>query len=144
MEKWKNMMYTIITYTKEENAMVKLQTKGKVLVLAVVFAAIAAAGCVIERLEKDMFITETVATEDRLFGNSENSGGGVQPDGKIDINAASEEELSSLYGIGEKLAQRIVRYREENGPYEVIEDIMKVPGIDEGKYNGLKDDICVR
>ena len=48
---------------------------------------------------------------------------------KININKASLEELTRLKHIGPKKAERIVKYREENGPFERIEDIVRVKGI---------------
>ena len=63
--------------------------------------------------------------------------------GKVNINTADEEELSTLSGIGEKTAEKIIRYREEHGPFMTTEDIMNVPGIGESKYALIKDGICV-
>ncbi len=48
---------------------------------------------------------------------------------KININTATHKELMQLKGIGEALAYRIVEYREENGPFEKVEDITKIKGI---------------
>ena len=48
---------------------------------------------------------------------------------KININTATIEELTQLKGVGEKLAAKIVDYRTQNGPFKMVEDIMKVPGI---------------
>lgn len=62
---------------------------------------------------------------------------------KININEADINELDKLYGIGEKIAGRIVEYRTKNGKFEVIQDIMKVSGIGEATFNEIKDYICV-
>jgi competence protein ComEA len=62
----------------------------------------------------------------------------------ININAADAWLLEVLPGIGETLAQRIVDYRAEHGPFESIDDIKKVEGIHETTYEKLKDKITVR
>ena len=48
---------------------------------------------------------------------------------KININQASVEEISLLKNVGPKYAERIVQYREQNGPFKSPEDLMKVQGI---------------
>lgn len=62
----------------------------------------------------------------------------------ININTASQTELESLPGIGPTLAQRIIEYRKENGPFQRIEDIMEVQGIGEATFERIKDHITVR
>ena len=61
----------------------------------------------------------------------------------IDINIASAEELESLPGIGPTTAQKIIEYREQNGPFLNIEDIINVSGIGPGTYERIKDLITV-
>lgn len=61
----------------------------------------------------------------------------------ININIASVEELDSLPGIGPSLAQRIIEYREQNGPFINAEDIVNVPGIGPGNYERFRDQITV-
>ena len=63
--------------------------------------------------------------------------------GKVNINKADEKELMTLTGIGESRAADIIRYREENGGFQTVEDIMKVPGIKEGAFEKIKDNISV-
>lgn len=62
---------------------------------------------------------------------------------KININKASIEELQSLTGIGKSKAESIIKYREENGDFENIEDIMNVSGIGESAYSKIKDNITI-
>ena len=61
----------------------------------------------------------------------------------ININTADQAALDSLPGIGPALAQRIIQYREKNGPYKVPEDIKNVSGIGEKRFENLKDLITV-
>lgn len=61
--------------------------------------------------------------------------------GLVNINTAGAEALCTLPGIGESRARDILRYREENGPFENCEDIMKVPGIKASVYGKIKDKI---
>ena len=68
---------------------------------------------------------------------------GSSAGGKVNINTASREELKTLNGIGDTRAGSIVMYRESNGLFGSIEDLMKVEGIKEGVFNKLKDDITV-
>lgn len=132
-------VYYNYTY-KRGTEMIVLNKKAKIITAAVLFAMITAGGLLIERMEKDAFIVETVATEDAV---SYIEKGAADIAGKININDADAETLSELYGIGEQLGYRIVDYREKNGRYETIEEIMKVPGISEGKFEDIKDDITV-
>ncbi len=64
-------------------------------------------------------------------------------DGRININTASKEMLMELPGIGESKAESILSFREENGNFGSVEDIMNVPGIKEALYNKIKDYIRV-
>lgn len=58
---------------------------------------------------------------------------------KTDINTAPAEELDELPGVGETLAQNIIAYREANGGFESIEEIMLVDGIGESLFAGMRD-----
>jgi competence protein ComEA len=63
--------------------------------------------------------------------------------GKININTATAEELDALPGIGPSFAQRIIEYRETNGAFKSIEDIVLVRGIGEATLAKIKDLITV-
>jgi competence protein ComEA len=72
---------------------------------------------------------------------SQTNGPMSSDDGGIDLNSAGATELESLPGVGPVLAQRIVTYREERGPFVVIEDLLDVPGIGEAKLSQMRDSI---
>ena len=61
----------------------------------------------------------------------------------VDINTASLEQLDTLPDIGPITAQDIIDYRNANGPFAKIEDIMDVPGIGQAKFDTIKDLITV-
>lgn len=62
---------------------------------------------------------------------------------KVNINTATQTQLETLPGIGPSTAQKVINYRKENGKYKTIEDIKKVSGIGESKYNKIKELIKV-
>lgn len=62
---------------------------------------------------------------------------------KININIATQNELETLPGIGSSTAIKIINYRKENGKFKNIDEIKKVKGIGESKYNKIKDLIKV-
>lgn len=64
-------------------------------------------------------------------------------DGRVAINRATASELESLPGIGPVLAERIVAYRDEHGPFSAVEDLLSVSGIGERKLDSLRDYIRV-
>ena len=64
-------------------------------------------------------------------------------DGKININLASQSELTDLPGIGSVLAARIVDYRRQHGNFQRIEDLRNVSGIGEKRYETIQDKITV-
>lgn len=82
-------------------------------------------------------ISEGKSAEGGAFSASENIG-------LVNINTADKAGLMTLPGIGESRADSIIAYRQENGGFAEIEDIMQVSGIKEGAYQKLKDKICVR
>ncbi len=73
-----------------------------------------------------------------MTGNRDSGGSTL-----ININRASLTELTGINGIGESRAQAIITYREEKGAFSRIEDIKKVPGIKDGLFNKIRDQITV-
>jgi competence protein ComEA len=65
------------------------------------------------------------------------------PTAVVNINTASVRELETLPGIGAKTAERIVDYRQKNGPFKKIEELMNVQGIGEKSFLKLKAQLTV-
>lgn len=104
----------------------------------------------------------TILTEDHLVQNpsaqdvpsdvvqtgdsksSSTSNDVLETQGLVDLNTATLEELMTLKGIGETRAKAILEYREKHGPFTKKEDIMQIPGIKEGIYKKLQNQIAVR
>jgi competence protein ComEA len=63
---------------------------------------------------------------------------------KVNINTASTKELQKLDGVGRAVAERIVHYREEHGPFKRSEDLRKVEGIGAGLWERNRDRIVVK
>ena len=63
--------------------------------------------------------------------------------GTININTASADELVTLPGIGAKTAERILDYRQKNGPFKKVEELMNVRGVGEKNFLKLKDHLTV-
>ena len=72
-----------------------------------------------------------------------NTTGGLESKGKTNINTASETELDTLPGIGPTTARAIISFRQGNGPFREIEEIMNVPGIKQSRFDAIKDSITV-
>lgn len=70
-------------------------------------------------------------------------GGEGENAGPLDINAATATQLDTLPGIGPSTAAAVVAYREKNGPFQKTEDLMKVSGIKQSRYDAIKDLVCV-
>lgn len=62
----------------------------------------------------------------------------------VNINTANPEQLDGLPGIGPALAQRIIEYRDTNGPFMSIQDLQKVPGIGAKKFEQLSHSVVIR
>ena len=105
-------------------------------VLALLFIAAAAFVCFAGQSEG--IVTQYPATRAQL-----ESGSGdvdeLMPGETVDINSADAGRLMLLPGIGEAIADRVIEYRRENGPFASPEDIMRVSGIGEAKFAAIEE-----
>ena len=62
---------------------------------------------------------------------------------KININTATQSQLQSITGIGPSTAKNIIKYRQDNGQFSSIEEIMEVSGIGEAKFASIEDEITI-
>lgn len=67
----------------------------------------------------------------------------VEASKPVDINAADEGQLMAIPGIGQALAQRILEWRQEHGPFQRVEDLMKVKGIGDKSFEKLRPYVTV-
>ena len=86
-----------------------------------------------------------VAAEGRAAQGAPTASGAARssPDGMVNINTADEKELDKLPGIGPAMAKRIIEYRTENGAFQSPEEIKRVKGIGDAKYEKMKDKIAL-
>jgi competence protein ComEA len=63
--------------------------------------------------------------------------------GRVNINTATADELESLHGVGPKKAQAIINYRQKNGSFQRLEDLMKVSGIGPKTFTDNKDRLTI-
>jgi competence protein ComEA len=63
---------------------------------------------------------------------------------KVNLNTATLEELMTLDGIGQKVAERILDFREKNGPFQKPEDLMMVKGVGEKIFEVNKSKIVIQ
>lgn len=75
---------------------------------------------------------------------NESAGGGSEPGGgPVDLNRADAAALETLPRVGPALAERIIAWREANGPFAAVQDLMAVSGIGEKTFEGLRDLVMV-
>lgn len=94
-------------------------------------------------LEDGQQITVYTVEEWAEGQNAYSEGGPAADQGKVNINTATAEELTTLSGIGASRASDIIAYRESNGGFQTIQDIMKVSGIKDAVFQKIKDKIKV-
>ncbi|MCR4656656.1 MAG: ComEA family DNA-binding protein [Lachnospiraceae bacterium] len=95
-----------------------------------------------------IYVPSVDEAESELFeapqGGTASPKTGEQSGGPVNINLADKSQLMTITGVGEAKAEKIIAYREQSGSFKSIEDIMNVPGIKEGMFQKIKDQICVK
>ncbi len=89
-------------------------------------------------------VSDSIFTARSLTNDSLITDGGTVAGKKVDLNSASKSELMSLPGIGEAMAERIMLHRDEKGKFKTINELRKIKGIGEKKFEKLKPHIEVQ
>lgn len=116
-----------------------LSKKGRIVSFIAVFLIALGVGLVLENMRNDEFSVESNV---QLVQQSDIPKDDQIINGKININTADRDTLMLITGIGENYADKIISYREENGPFQTIEEIMNVSGIGSKKFEKMRDMIC--
>ena len=98
-------------------------------------AALAAGGFLPEAYTEGINLARELKDGEQVripFVGEENNG-----DGPVNINSADVQTLCTIPGVGETKAKAIVSYREKNGPFSSVEELMKVSGIKEGLFEQI-------
>lgn len=82
-------------------------------------------------------------TTSKTSSDSKDSNDSETVSGPVSINTATSEQLQTLSGVGESKALAIIKYREENGPFNSIEEIKNVSGIGDALFEKIKDSITL-
>lgn len=117
---------TIVIYSNKEINDAKRDNKLEVT-----------APCVCEEVKNDACYNDKTTTTTKKTTTTKNTSK------IININTASVSELTNLSGIGEVKAKSIVNYRNKNGKFKTIKDILKVDGISETLFSKIKNNITV-
>jgi competence protein ComEA len=105
--------------------------------------AVAAAGGALPDADlQSTNLAATLSDADHIVVRSVGDGVAASTSTGIDLNQSAASDLETLPGVGPVLAGRIVAYRESNGPYRSVEDLLDVPGIGEAKLAQMRDAIA--
>jgi competence protein ComEA len=110
--------------------------------------AVAAAGGFLDTADQSQInLARFVADGEQIgvpvIGESPATAPGVTAQGLVNINTADAAALETLPRVGPAMAARIIDWREANGPFTAVEDLMNVSGIGDRTFEGLKDLVTV-
>ncbi len=96
-----------------------------------------------EREQESTSSSTSTTRSGRSSSGSRSHASDVKPSAPVNINTATLEELDALPGVGLKMAQRIIDFRQKQGPFKRVEDLMNVQGIGEKNFLKLKPLITI-
>ncbi|QEW00145.1 ComEA family DNA-binding protein [Microbacterium caowuchunii] len=113
-----------------------------------VFDAVAAAGGLVEGADAEAVnlarpVTDGEQVRVPLVGETPAAAEGTRADGRVDLNTADAAALDELPRIGPAIAERIIAWREANGGFTSVDDLLAVPGIGEKMLASLRDLVIV-
>lgn len=91
---------------------------------------------------KQPMVREVVG-EERPVGRKTQGKTQEKAAGRVNLNSASVDQLDDLPGIGKSTAEKIVEYRQKNGPFQKLEQLMELPRFGKSKFEKLKDRITL-
>ncbi len=88
---------------------------------------------------KERILQSGIIKDGYRAGTLSNSSAASAATQKININTAGKEELCEIPGVGEKTAEKIIAFREKNGPFRSADDLLKIEGIGKKKLEKMRD-----
>jgi comEA protein len=120
--------YKEFDYSKEENALLKSEHGDSIEAASM-------------QEDKDSIKKQVLELKDKPYGTTTKK----EPTEKsINLNTAAREELMKISGIGEKTAGNILLYREKNGKFKTLEELMNVKGIGDAKFAKFKKYLYIK
>lgn len=89
------------------------------------------------------FIGEEASVVQEAQQDARTTGNESFDESKVNLNTANAQQLMTVPGIGQAKADSIIKYREKNGRFSSVEEIMQIEGIKQGIFEKIKDYICV-
>lgn len=91
-----------------------------------------------EKYTPNLTVSESPPSKASATGSPQTKEKAAEPTGRININSATSAQLQSLNGIGDTYAQRIIEYRELNGGFDSIDELINVKGIGEKRLENIR------